>query len=225
MELHQKEKSETEIKDDPAARALLEGAFEKTERWPKGFAGFTTDILINTNGSECKGRVEITPGKEAQIHIDDEALLPWAKNQIGMMAVHRGYRSFEESDGKYALTLGEGTASHPLGQLVHINGDGMNSHYRIRDGRIMQINRTMGQLRFTINIQDSMVTENGKHLTTHYVVYYFSAQDSSIIKVEGFRDRHVTMNGTYLPKQRQVLTSDKGEVVVRQTEFSNHRLL
>ena len=37
-----------------------------------------------------------------------------------MMAVHRGPRSFEESDGKYSLTKEED--GHPLGTKLNIHG-------------------------------------------------------------------------------------------------------
>ena len=37
---------------------------------------------------------------------------------------NRGPRSFDESDGKYSLTLGNDT-DNPLGPRLTINGDGM----------------------------------------------------------------------------------------------------
>lgn len=224
METYQREKRETEAKDDPAARTLLREAFEKTERWPKGFAGYSADLVLNQNGSLSKGTIKVVPGEEVGLQIDDASLAPWAKNQIGMMAVHRGPRNFDESDGKYVLTFGT-EDNHPLGRTVLINGDGMDSRYRIKDGRILQINRTMGKMRFTINIQDSMTTVHGRHLTTHYAVYYFSVSEGALLQVDAFHDQHHPLDGIYLPKQRQVLSSDQSEVLVRQMSFSNHRLL
>jgi hypothetical protein len=224
MELYERGKEETQAKDDPAARRMLQEAFEKTERWPKGFSGYGADLIVNNNGKELKGKVETVPGKEVRIELGDEPTLSWAKNQIGMMAVHRAPRTFEESDGKYTLTLGE-EDHYPLGRLVHIHGDGMSSRYRIRDGRILQINRTMGKMRFTINIQDSITTQSGKHLTSHYTVYYLSVPDGVLLQTEGFTDRHTPVKGVYLPDWRQVLSFDKGEVIVREMKFLNHRIL
>jgi hypothetical protein len=224
MEMYERGKVETEAKDDPKARELLKGAFEKTERWPKGFSGYAADLSINNNGKEFQGKIEIVPGKEVEIGFGDDAVRAWAKNQLAMMSVHRAHRSFEESDGKYVLTLGA-EDHHPLGRLVYIHGDGMNSRYRIKNDRILQINRTMGKMRFTINIQDTIATKSGKHLTSHYTVYYYSVPEGTFLQAESIVDRHVPVNEVYLPERRQVLSSDKGEVVVRTTEFSNHKLL
>jgi|SRR5579863_3890327 len=225
METYKRDAVQTEAKDDPNARALLGDAFEKTERWPKEFPGYIADVLLNSNGKEFKGKVEVVMGKEVQVdlQVKDDGLLNWLKNQLGMMTVHRAYRTFEESDGKYVLTLGA-EDQHPLGRQVLIHGEGMNSRYRIKDGRILQITRTMGKMSFTINIQDSMITTHGKHLTSHYTVYYFSVPEGSLLQVDSFNDRHIPVNGVYLPKVRQVLSSEKGEVLVRQMEFFNHRL-
>jgi hypothetical protein len=90
-----------------------------------------------------------------------------------MIAVHRGPRTFEESDGKYSLTMEED--GHPFGTKLIIHGS--NSFYRIKDNRITQINRKMAHpgmtpFAFTINVEESAVTQDQKNLTTKYSVYY-----------------------------------------------------
>lgn len=227
MELYKRSKTETEVQDDPAAKALLKQAFEKTSRWGKEFPGFTADLVCNDNGTEYKGRVKIKSPKEVEVTLDvpseKEELSKWAKNQIGMMAVHRASRSFEESDGKYTLTFAE-EDSHPLGRQIIIHGDGMNSRYRIKNDRIQQIQRKMKHIQFTINVEEVMKTDDGKFLTTRYVVFYFSA-DGKLSDTESFTDRPFELNGVYLPGTRRIISSDEGEVVVRLLEFKNHQLL
>src|SRR3989338_5569914 len=148
MELYQRSQTETPVHDDPAAKALLRRAYEKTSRWGKDFPGFTADLVVNDNGKEYKGKVKIRSPKEAEVGLEtgpaQEGLLKWAQNQIGMMAIHRASRPFEEADGKYALTFAE-EDHHPLGRQILIHGDGMNSRYRVKDDRIHQISRSMGK--------------------------------------------------------------------------------
>jgi hypothetical protein len=226
METHQ---VKTDVKDDPKARELLRKAFENTARWQANFKGFTADLTINVNGKEVKGSVTVKGPRDLTVSLPGDDLQKWAENQIGMIAVHRGPRSFEESDGKYALTLGN-DGGHPLGQRLNINGDGMHSFYRIKDNRITQINRKMGHpgmppFAFTINVEDSMVTKDNKFLTTRYTVYYYSPQDGKLTNVESFTDTHVRVDASDLPATRRIISYENGDVIVKSLTFSNHKML
>ena len=158
-----------------------------------------------------------------EVPADQEPLLKWAQNQIGMMAVHRASRPFDESDGKYTLTFGPDD-HHPLGQQIMIHGDGMNSRYRIKDNRIQQISRSMGKMSFTINVEEAMTTSDGKHLTTRYTVFYFSP-DGQLTQAEAFTDRPFELKGVYLPGYRRIISNEKGGAIVRILEFKNHQLM
>lgn len=223
------EAPKTDVKDDPAARELLRKAFENTARWQANFKGFAADLTVNVNGKAVKGSVTVKGPRDLSVSLPDADLQKWAENQIGMIAVHRGPRSFEESDGKYALTLGD-DGSHPLGRRLDIHGDGMHSFYRIKDDRITQINRQMGHagmppFAFTINVEDSLVTKENKFLTTRYTVYYFSPQDGKLTNVESFTDTHVRVDASDLPATRRIISFENGEVTVRSLTFTNHRML
>lgn len=163
MEHSQRSETATTVQNDPEAKALLRRAYEKTSRWGKEFPGFTADLVLNDNGKEYTGKVKIKSPKEVEVSLEapseQEALLKWAQGQVAMMAVHRASRPFEESDGKYTLTFAE-EDQHPLGRRIIIHGDGMNSRYRIKDDRIQQVYRSMGKMRFTINVEEAMTTKD-----------------------------------------------------------------
>lgn len=218
------ESNQSNMQDDPKARELMRRANEKTYRWPKDFPGFSADLICEEAGVVSKGRISLQPPRDLKISLDNENLNKWAEGQIGMMAVHRSARPFDQSDGKYSLTLGD-PDHHPLGQLIHIHGDGMGSHYRVKDNRITQINRNMHKIRFTINVEDSLTTEDGKYLTTRYTVYYFSPNDNRLTNAESYFDQHTVINGIYLPGTRRISFVDNQTVVSRILEFSNHTLL
>ena len=222
MEMHPSQ-APTDVQDDPQARELLRRAFEKTARWPAGFQGFAADLTVNADGKEVKGHVTVKSPQEVLVSLDDADLQKWATNTIAMIAVHRGPRTFEQSDGKSVLTLDQGT-SHPLGDTIHIH-DALKSHYRIKDDRITQINRTMGPMKFTINIEDSALTQDGKYLTTRYTVYYFNPSDGKLTNVESFSDTHVRVGQADLPASRRIISAENGAVVVKTLTFRNHRLL
>lgn len=209
--------------DEAAARDLLRSAFEKTYRWPKEFKGFQADLTCEEGGRTARGNVLIKSAREVTVRLDQEDLQKWAEGQITMMAVHRTHRTFDESDGRYTLTLG-GDDHHPMGRLLNIHGDGINSRYRIKDNRVTQINRDMERVRFTINVDDTLTTADRRALTIRHTVFYFSPGDGSLRQVETFSDAHAVVNGIYLPGIRRVNFNDGGQVLTRRLEFDRHKL-
>jgi len=222
METHQQERPA----DDPRAREVLRKAFENTARWQKDFKGFTADLTVNINGKETSGPVIVKGPREVSVQLADAEVQKWAQEQLGMIAVHRGPRTFEESDGKYALTMEED--GHPFGTKLNIHGS--NSFYRIKDERITQINRKMAHpgmapFAFTINVEDSALTKDHKNLTTRYSVYYYSPADGKLNNVESFTDSHVRVDASDLPATRRIISYENGEVIVKSLTFKNHQLL
>jgi Protein of unknown function (DUF3386) len=212
------------VQDDPNARELLHHAFDRTARWRADFVGFTAALIANDNGVEHRGTVKVTMPRTVEVTIAEADLQQWAQQQLAMMAAHRAYRAFDQADGKYVLTLGPEDV-HPLGRLINIHGDGMNSRYRVRDERICQIQRAMERVQFTINIEDSMTTRDGMVLTTRFTVYYFSPSTGQLTQVESFADDYIEVHGVVLPKARRVTFADNGEARVREVLLSEHALL
>ena len=219
-------KPETTVTDEPHARELLRRAFENTARWQPDFKGFTADLTVNINGKETSGPVIVKSPREVSVQLADGDVQKWAQEQLGMIAVHRGPRSFEESDGKYTLTAEED--GHPLGTKLNIHGS--HSFYRLKNNRITQINRTMAHpgmtpFAFTINVEESAITQDQKNLTTKYTVFYYSPTDGKLNNVESFTDTHVRVGASDLPATRRIISFEKGEVIVKSLTFTNHRLL
>jgi hypothetical protein len=213
-----------DVQDDPQARNLLQRAFEKTARWRADFTGFTATLVGNDNGVEYPGEVKVLLPRTVEAALPEVGLQEWAQQQLAMLTGHRAFRSFDQSDGKYRLTLGPEDA-HPLGRLVNIYGDGMNSRYRVRDDRICQIQRSTERVKFMINIEDTMTTTDGKVLTTCFTVYYFAPDTGRLTQVESFADEYVEVHGVALPRSRRVAFAEHGEVRVRTLTLSNHALL
>lgn len=217
---------QSQVADDPKARETLRRAFENTARWQKNFNGFTADLTVNINGKETAGPVMVKGPREVSVQLGDPEVQKWAQEQLGMIAVHRGPRSFEESDGKYTLTMEDD--GHPMGIRLDIHGS--NSYYRLKDNRITQINRKMAHpgmppFSFTINVEESAVTQDKKYLTTKYTVYYFSPTDGKLNNVESFTDAHVRIGESDLPATRRIISFENGGVTVKSLTFKNHKLL
>jgi hypothetical protein len=218
--------AQTTVGDDPNAREALRRAFENTARWPKDFKGFTAELTVNINGKEFHGPITVKVPGEVSVELADGEVQKWAQDQVAMIAVHRGPRTFEESDGKYTLTMEDD--GHPLGTRLDIHGS--HSFYRLKDNRITQINRTMSHpgrpaFAFTINIEESAVTQDKKNLTTKYTVYYFSPENGTLKNVESFTDTHVRLGSSDLPATRRIIAFENGVVVVKSLTWRDHHLL
>jgi hypothetical protein len=214
------------VADDPRARETLRRAFENTARWPQDFKGFTANLTANINGRDFHGSVTVKSPREVSVQLGDGDVQKWAQDQLAMIAVHRGPRTFEDSDGKYTLTMEED--GHPLGPRLDIHGS--HSFYRVKDNRITQINRTMSHpgmapFAFTINVEESAVTQDKKNLTTKYTVYYFSPEDGRLKNVESFTDTHARVGAADLPATRRIIAFENGSVVVKSFTLSRHQLL
>ena len=220
MEQHQRKQEETAVADDPKARELLRRAFENTARWQKDFTGFTADLTVNVNGKETGGPVMVKGPREVSVQLGETDVQKWVQEQLGMIAVHRGPRTFEESDGKYSLTMEED--GHPFGTKLIIHGS--NSFYRVKDNRIMA-HPGMTPFAFTINVEESAVTQDHKNLTTKYCVYYYAPTDGKLNNVESFTDTHVRVGSSDLPATRRIITYENGQVIVKSLTFTNHKLI
>ncbi len=225
MATYTKEKDvETTLEDDPKAREALEAVFQNTARWDSNFNGFSADITVNINGKEEKGTVTVKGPKEIETNLSDASMKEFAMENLASIAMHRGPRSFSESDGKYKLIFGdEGT--HPLGRKVVMGGDGMSSFYRIKDGRIQQINRKTPRMSFSINIEESIKNQEGKFLTKKYSVYYYNPENGSLKNVESYTDQYARVGNYDLPEMRRIIDSQEGEVAVNTMTLENHKAL
>ena len=85
--------------DDPKAREALREVFGNTARWSSDFNGFTADVTININGSEESGKMTVKNPKEIEHSIQGEKHKEFLDENMASIAMHRGPRSFEESDG------------------------------------------------------------------------------------------------------------------------------
>jgi hypothetical protein len=224
MATYTKEKDvETVLEDDIEARKAMREVFSNTARWPEGFGGFTADVVANINGEEKKGTVTVKGPKDIAVNIEEEKVKSFLNENLASIAMHRGPRSFEESDGKYKLVFGDDGA-HPLGRKVIMGGDGMSSFYRVKDGRIQQINRQTPRFSFTINIEESMKNQDGKFLTRKYSVFYFNPE-KGLKDVESYTDEYTRVGQADLPEMRRIINCEEGAITVSTMILSNHKLL
>jgi hypothetical protein len=215
---------ETKVEDDSEARDALREVFGNTARWSADFKGFTAKAVVNIDGKEVACTVTVKGPKEITVDCADGPAKEFLAENLASIAMHRGPRSFEESDGKYKLQFMD-DGSHPLGRAVSMGGDGMSSFYRIKEGRIHQINRKTPRMSFTINVEESAKNEDGKFLTRRYTVYYFNPEGAALKDVESYTDEYTRVGGCDLPRYRRVINGEGGAIHVNSMTLCDHKLI
>lgn len=214
----------TEVANDPAAHALLRAAHEAGYRFPAGFAGFTARVTYSGNGT-ATGTVTVRAPRDLMLDLDtDEQSYGWVRQEIASIAGHRWPTPYEQGDGRWTITLGPDDG-HALGRQVTMHDDPFSSSYRVRDGRIGEVTRQMGQTRFSIITQEHLELPDGRFLPSAFTVGYWSLEGNRLTKSDVYADEYVEVDGVWLPRSRRVVTlSDEG-ISARQITLSDHQLL
>lgn len=191
-------------KADPRAYALLKAAHDNRQVMPADFGGFEATLSYRDGDQTKTGKLIYRRQGKTDILVDglpeDDAA--WLQDKVMNLIGHRRGGDFARGDGKNALTLAEGD-NNAFGQLIRLN-DGLGSEYRVKDGKVDEVTRTLGGMKFTITVLDTMTTEAGKYLANHFLVSYRDEKTNELKKVEGYRDSYAQLDGVWLPTGRIV---------------------
>jgi hypothetical protein len=216
---------QADAKPDPTAFALLQEAHDRRDTLPAGFSGLTADVALNDNGKELKGTLTYTSAGDVKLALQDATKdeEEWAHEQLSSALAHRRKDDFAHGDGGHPLTLVQDDHS-PLGRLIALN-DRFKSMYRVKDGQITEVTRSMGNMKFTITILDNRFVEGGKYLPNHFVVTYFDGTTGAIQHVDEFSDDFVKVGKAWIPSARRVVTAENGGFTTHVLALTNIHLL
>jgi hypothetical protein len=189
------------IADDKSdASALLQSATNNREVWGKDFPGFHARLTVDKDNRSAEGTVAVSASGKVEITLVDESLRTVAQKLLGSMISHRF-----AGKAQYSPTYGPDD-KHPQGRSVLLNDSGQ-SMYRIRDGQILQVNRSMGPSKFTIDILENRMVESGHHLPVAYTVTYRNPGTGALERVDSYNERFVRVQKFYLPSKLRVVSA------------------
>lgn len=211
-------------KADPAAWNLLKSTRETSQSFPANFAGVTVNIVLNDNGKVAKGTLSYEAGKSGELKVEglDEDTKSWLNDQAMSVIAHRRGGDFAKGDGRHPITFGEDDNS-PADRRVVLN-DSMKSSYRVRNGQVVEVDRTMGMDHFTITVLETTKTPDGKFLPRHFTITYFDAKSGALKRSEAFTDEYKQVDGIWFPASRRVVRAENGNVITRVIEFHNPKI-
>jgi hypothetical protein len=213
------------VANDAAAHAVLRAARDSAYRFPEGFAGFSATVEYIDESGSTTGNVSIFGSRAMELAIEaDETQAAWIRQELGSLAGYRWPSTYEESDGRYALAFGDSVDPN-LGTLLVFGDDPFASSYRIKDNRISQVNRQMGPVRFSINIQRHVPAKGDSFLPGEFTVFTWSLADDRLTQSDAYTDRYVEVDGVFLPSYRRIVTAKDNGISARQISLRDHKLL
>ena len=210
--------------NDSAAHDLLRGAHQAGYRFPEGFPGFRASLRYTNDQGRTSGAVEVFAPNQITLDLDaDEAARQWVLQEMASIVGHRWPASYEQQDGRYNLTLEPG--EHPLGQLIRFNDDRFSSAYRVRNRSLSQINRSMGKMRFSINILEHEPVADGRIVPSQFMVTYWDTDEGRLVRADAYTDSYVPVDGVFLPALRRVIMATDDGLTVQEILLTNHGIL
>lgn len=220
------EATETRLTGDPAAHALLRSAHDRGYRYPPDFGGFEADLSFSGPSEKTSGSVKVSSARSVELTIvASDATRNWLRRELGSMIGHRWHLPYEEADGANTLEFGPEEDEDSTGVVIDVQHDSYDSSYRVLDGEISQINRSMGKIRFSIQIQARDGAADGRSLPAHFTVFYWNNESGRLSRSDVYRDVYEMVDGVALPVSRQIITADDDGITTRRMDLTNHRLL
>ena len=126
---------------DPAAVKLFEDAVAARAQW-KAFPGFQASVEGDIEGRSISGDVTVDAEGNVRIVAGDEPVADWVRDQLESIAMHRIARGSGGDKHPGGLFADEDD-DHPLGRLLEFDGGQFASSYRVKDGQLLVVNRSL----------------------------------------------------------------------------------
>jgi hypothetical protein len=204
---------------DRTATQLLSDARAARAVW-NDFPGFRASLTLKEDGKVSKGTITVSADGEVELKgIDADGFV---QQQLDSLVMHRMPTSTVEDEG---ANFEPDSVTHVLGRSVRLEEERMGSVYRIQDNVIREVNRKMGDQRFTITVLDVKRNHENLYLPHVYTVDFWSVKDGALRTSITYHNEWVRLNDLDLPSHAFIVSSDgKGRRVISM-DFSDHELL
>lgn len=212
--------NESVSKETRSASDLVQAARANREVFTSGFPGFRSNLTVHLDGTRYSGTMLYRPPRTVEIEFPDQAVPEWVTDRVRSMVMHR-----VPSDRLSESAAGLGKADdHPLGRQVFL-ADSYRSMYRIRDDRILVVNRTLGDERIVITVLDTVETESGRYLPKYVAVARYDKETGEVRESWSYVSQYHEIGGNYVPRSRAIAKVGQGATTTVFLEWSQTELL
>lgn len=187
---------------------LFRSAYDKRYTWDSDFPGYWVEVSVRYNQDIYHGLAMVNPDLSVEVanmnsltDADNAAVSELVKNELQMEVIHRRSLPFEQLHGPSQFEL-EGQDQSGA-WLIRELGDGMNSHYKVQDQKITQVNRTMGDVAVTVDTLGFERPPEG-YMAAHFQTTFRNAKTGEVLELEDVRDSHTKVGKYYLLTNRSI---------------------
>jgi hypothetical protein len=167
-------------KADPAATKLMSDTHDSWAHW-EDFPGFTGDLEVNLDGKISKGQVQVSRDGKVKVQVAVAGAQAFAEEVLVSLV---GHRLGQRLDVNAPCAFVDDVTTHPLGRAVHVLKDDPGTTYRIRDREVVEVNRRMGNVRYTHIILENRPNKDKKHLTVSFVANMWDAKTGALRRTD-----------------------------------------
>jgi len=206
---------------DITAMETLVRARDGRAMWTK-FPGFSADLTVNSGKEEIKGTMTIDENGTVELEMPASDTKDWVEEQLNTLVQHRMPEG-EVAEGN--VTFVEEKGEHPLGRLIDLGDGDQASRYRIKDDVLLEVNRSMGPLRFTISVLEIEWNAENKYLPRSFTMNFFDAKSGELKSSLGYFNSWKRVESFDLPDKIIEVDAQKGGASTREIVFSNCKLI
>jgi hypothetical protein len=211
-------------KGDPRAAALMHEAMKTRYSWSPEITAVTGKVSWELNGQagtanfrdqlHQRNGLTFTPDNSAQVPTE-------VKEHVGSMISHRSPpnpKSAKRAPAPQVIVVED----DERGPLIMTVGDPMQSTQRVKDRKLVQVNRTMGGQRFTIDVSDFEESPDGRFFASTWTVTYWDAASGKRVEkqthtTQGFQ----SVDGQMFPKAEKLVTEKDGKTTTLDLRYSD----
>ncbi|MBX3414396.1 MAG: DUF3386 family protein [Pirellulales bacterium] len=204
---------------DITASELLARARADRALW-QDFHGFTADVKVHIDNQLETGTIEIDENGKSKFVGIEKNLTPLLRQQLSSMIAHRLPDSSIGDEADYQ----EESGLHVLGRKLKLAEESMGSIYRIQDDVVTEVNREMGNQKFTISMLDVEHNAEGKYLPKVFNVSFWDAKSGDLASSMTYYHKWERVGKYDLPALFVLVSAGKDKREVLKIEMSNFRL-
>lgn len=186
---------------------------------------WSADFEAGDGHRTVSGRVVADRSPEPEIVFEDRDVR-WpdedhVRTQISSLFRHRRSVPFADGDGRNVVTW-TGRKDR-TGREIAV-ADTFGSTYRVKDGAVTEVARTIEGRRLVLRILDVERLPNGKTLSRRFTSTT-TGPDGTVESELTYEDRFVTVGDDRLPAERKVTGRVRGKSVSMKVVFSDYKVL
>jgi len=208
---------------EPRAAALLEQAARTRYTWSASVTAVSGKVTWTQDGQTGSGTFRAELHKRGGMHFTADAgeVPSDVQEHVGSLI---GHRTPPKAGGPQArpaaaTILVEDETNGPLIMLVN---DALQSTERVKDGKLVQVNRRMGGKRFTIDVTEFAPAGDGRFYPSHFTVTWWNGQTGKRVEKQTYStEGFYRVEGQMFPRAEKVVSVKSGKTDTLELRYSD----